>query len=495
MLPRLIQLHVFISLQISTTVFLIGQIQYADLSNQYLENNRKFLKQGFRFQWTIDGEYPQSEEVYADASRAYRRIAEQIDANQQGRRQHFEMMAKTFDSPGAISGQPASGGRAPPEFLAGQYGLYSSPRGTRLRVAARWKNEPPWEDNGWENFPLDGGPMRVLTYFNDELFYTFASSNIDPKGQPVRAFHVRHISQKELPESIPGTIRLNSGSLKVDQYDELLFESSPSEGRKLAKYKITPLEDGVVAVEITDQPLNELSYAPGIKQGFKIYAEIETRKGGLPRLIKSTQMFDYLGKILNAKAEASEWEREIHFENVEIPGLGFYAKKIIHISYRWFPTEAEIPQMLSEERSNYFYEYNRVRDPSQIFPFFIGKMSVEMAETWDWQNPDRQFSKEEKAAHIFVDEQSGISEMHFDKITRNRTSDKIATNEDSEKSIDEFEGASNGGLELMNETNLFAIQNNSESAVAQSTWLLVWLGLIGFVVVFYLLLRMRRTNS
>ncbi len=403
--PRFFQSTVIliVCLVIITSGRLHAQMTLEDICASYFENQANFARSRVEFKWRNSVEYVTPETRFQEAFSAY-----------------AEAIAKSGWEPNT----PQAGGG---KYLQSQFDLVTnknlnalrpdiglfhvlySPEGCRLTTCRASKVvDANWSD-GLSYFDDNNEIDVFVANVSSGNFCARAISRKDPRNNRMsKSYWVFPRDAPELgikSESIPSPVLLPFAKQESPFFSYLgywLFAGQKLPARKESKISVRETGD-IAIVEIEEPPLNPL--APDAKYGSRIYAEIETRKGCLPRLIKVSNIYELRGEIYR---NDSSWEIVIEATNNELPGVGFFPSNTTVTSYAWFPTSNDVSRILENKTFEFPVEKGLARPADQILERERVKITTELASKWTPENSKDVFSLDIPSdAEIVIDRKTG----------------------------------------------------------------------------------------
>jgi hypothetical protein len=339
-----------------------NELSLDDLIAGYEANNAAFQNAALVMTWQAVSRNDQFRERYNTAHRAFAKLI----------RENPRSWSPGSDEFGAIRTlQTAFNFELVNEsdYQPGSYQIFHCDAGNRLRWSR--DSEFQWDNDGVNSFLLDSdAEIGVLTVSNTDRFVAHALTFLDPTFGLRRRFILATSDEKQLnyPAKRSSPVELTFGdkpTILGSPYGRLFLRGSESPARGSATVSIS-LQGNIAIVEIEEQPL-DLWQFHHVFRGEKIYAEIEIDKGCLPRLLKISPIMKVGDKVLREFADIA-WSQVMEFANEELPGIGFFPRRMESRRYWWFPNEENYERILDVESVflGSYFEYGVPRPPEEI---------------------------------------------------------------------------------------------------------------------------------
>lgn len=299
-----------------------AQVQLSDLESGYQNNSRRLSETPIQIQWRSSHELNEE----------YLKAIEPLPAV-------FESMSKTLEG-------------AAKSFCDSMFNSFTETNvraGFASRVNLDAFGQLVCNKNGvWiRNYNEDPGilPKEITQVFDDEFSSNVATFilpndvefsgilNFDGRSKrthysimPFEEFK-KTIAPFKLPIPWPRPEKL----IEVSSfYADVLFSKAASEARQSANVDIQ-MDGDIAIVNIYELQNYSNSTGKGWIDGEYIYAEIETKKGFLPRILKRGRVAWHDGKLLDKLARSFAFE-EIEFINVEFEQSGVFLPRSIKVT-------------------------------------------------------------------------------------------------------------------------------------------------------------------
>lgn len=301
----------------------MAQVTFADLEAGYRENVAKLSELSYRADWSSNAkelpvEFLESQEkVHQTLTRLQNQLPEG------GAKEFCNAIVNSFSK--AEIQKSANRKNMDPfgQFLNTEKGIW-------IRSFMDHPGELPSELN--RRVPPDTS-VSVSTFVIPPDFEYLGIHNFDSRNQHS---HFSVLSYQESKKTVPHfqlPIPLPKTDPKLCEmascYTDDLFPSNPSRGRMSAKIEVQ-IEGQIAVVKIMDlfhfTPLADDQWI----EGASIYAELEMDKGFLPKIIKTSRVAWYQGKLLNRLAD-DYWSSEVQFENERLE-TGIFVPRSIAVS-------------------------------------------------------------------------------------------------------------------------------------------------------------------
>ena len=356
--------------------FLTGQLTYEDVWAGFHENQLRFQRANVEFHWKYGPQLRIEDHIrYSEAIDALDLLAGLLSLEPDS---HEYTRIKRWREAFEIT-------EAEDSSATQQYFVQHATQGCRLRILQNSLAVHNVDLLDVFDSNIDDA-MSVWTAIRGEPFVSRGiTQKIDNPTRIIRSFYVGPFDDPNISNGLsaisPVSLTFGSHQSPFDAIGRSAFRIAPEELVD-GEDRVSIREEGSIAIlEIETKPRSN-SVALGAHMGFRLYAEIETDKGYLPRVVKTGHVYLIENETVY-DPEPPHWSDVIFFTNLPLEGVGFYSAETSYITYTWFPKVSDVDFLANRIMANPPTMSLLGLPKERLGPLLENKYVVTKAMNWD----------------------------------------------------------------------------------------------------------------